>query len=219
MDIINTHAAQETTDLCYIMYFFGSDKGHPMNQGHHNFTRFYYNLFKNVRQMPLRVFELGMGTNNVNIPSNMGANGKPGASLRGWKQFFPNAKIFGADIDRDILFQEDRISTYYCDQNSAIATRELWGNPSLIEDDMDIIIEDGYHDFTYNVNFFEYSNHKLKVGGVFIIEDIMNNTIELWHHKIAEWEDKYKHLRFRIYDISHEYNPYDNILILAQRLY
>ena len=59
MDIINTNVAQETTELCYIMHFFGSDKGHPLNQGNHTYTRFYYNLFKDVRDRPLRVFENG----------------------------------------------------------------------------------------------------------------------------------------------------------------
>ena len=46
----------------------------------------------------------------------MGINGKPGASLYGWSDFFPNSKIFGADIDINILFRTERIKTYYCDQ-------------------------------------------------------------------------------------------------------
>jgi hypothetical protein len=219
MDIINTNVTDNTTELCYIMNFFGSDKGHPLNEGNHSYTRFYYNLFKDVRYDSLRIFELGLGTNNVNIPSNMGPDGKPGASLRGWKQFFPNSEIFGADIDREILFEEDRISTYYCDQNSSIITREMWGSSKLIDDGMDIIIEDGYHVFSYNVNFFENSNYKLNVGGVFIIEDVMHYTLDLWRDKIAFWEVKYPHLKFRIYVIPHEKNPYDNTLVLAQRMY
>jgi hypothetical protein len=219
MDINNTDCSREPTELCTIMSYYGSDKGDPFNQGNHNYTRFYYNLFNPVRKNKLRVFELGLGTNNVNIPSNMGVDGKPGASLRGWQHFFPNAEIFGADIDRDILFKEDRITTYYCDQYSEVDTREMWNNPPLMEDGMDIIIEDGYHVFTHNVAFFENSNYKLNVGGVYIIEDIMEYTLELWRNKLNEWRVRYPHIKFRLYSIPHKNNPHDNRLILAQRMF
>jgi len=49
------------------------------NKNSHNYTILYDNLFKNIRNNKLRVFELGLGTNNPNIPSSMGENGKPGA--------------------------------------------------------------------------------------------------------------------------------------------
>ena len=69
------------TELCEIMTKYGSDKG----TGPHNYTILYYELFKNIRYESLNIFELGLGTNNIDTPSNMGKNGKPGASLRGWK--------------------------------------------------------------------------------------------------------------------------------------
>ena len=30
----------------------------------------------------------------------MGKQGKPGASLRTWREFFPNAQVIGIDIDK-----------------------------------------------------------------------------------------------------------------------
>ena len=36
----------------------------------------------------------------------MTLNGKPGASLKVWKDYFVNAQIFGADIDRNILLKK-----------------------------------------------------------------------------------------------------------------
>ena len=107
-----------STDLCFIMHYYGSDKGDPDLSRNHNYTRTYDELFRSMRPDELRVFELGLGTNNPNFPSNMGPSGRPGASLRGWKQYFKNANIFGADIDAGILFNEDRIKTFYCDQNN-----------------------------------------------------------------------------------------------------
>ena len=64
---------------------YGSDKGSiNINNSHHNYTTFYYSIFKSLCDKTLRVFELGLGTNNIDIPSNMGTNGKHGASLYGW---------------------------------------------------------------------------------------------------------------------------------------
>ena len=43
----------------------------------------------------------------------MNINGKPGASLRAWRDYFENALIYGADIDKNILFKENRINTFF----------------------------------------------------------------------------------------------------------
>ena len=73
----------ESTPLCEIMGRHGSDKGSgDILNSWHNYTTLYHSLFKEIRRKPLRVFELGLGTNNVTLASNMGADGKPGASLR-----------------------------------------------------------------------------------------------------------------------------------------
>jgi hypothetical protein len=45
----------------------------------------------------------------------MSGGGKPGASLYVWRDFFPNAYIFGADIDKEVLFNDKRITTGYID--------------------------------------------------------------------------------------------------------
>ena len=45
----------------------------------------------------------------------MSSNGKPGASLRVWRDYFYNAEIYGADIDKT-NFSEKRIKTFFVDQ-------------------------------------------------------------------------------------------------------
>jgi hypothetical protein len=101
----------------------------------------------------------------------MGPNGKPGASLRGWADFFPNSSIFWADIDRNILFDTERIKTFYCNQLDKWDIFNLWSNSELNEN-FDIIIEDGLHTPEANITFFENSIHKLNPGGFYIIEDV-----------------------------------------------
>src|SRR5687768_7909939 len=84
------------TEMCRVMARFGSDKGS------NNYTALYAALFKERRDQPLRILELGLGSNNEDVLSNMGVFGAPGASHRGWRQLFPHALVYGADIDRRV---------------------------------------------------------------------------------------------------------------------
>src|SRR5262249_45143750 len=101
-------AAAELADL---FNQYGSDKSSS-----HDYHLLYAPILAPRRHEPLRLLEIGLGTNNRDVVSTMGINGKPGASLRAFRDFLPRARIFGADIDRRILFSEDRIETYFVDQ-------------------------------------------------------------------------------------------------------
>lgn len=145
------------TELCEIMERHGSDKS-----TFHNYTTVYSRIFEHLRDREgVRVFEVGLGT------SNMGKDGTPGASLRGWREYFRHADVFGADIDTRILFDEDHIKTYFCDQLDADTVRDMWtSNPELAKDGFDVIIDDGLNMFQANKTFFENSVHKLRPGGI-----------------------------------------------------
>ena len=214
MDITVDYNPYVSNDLCTIMHKYGSDKGAPNNTGWHNYTTFYHALFSPIRNESLRVFELGLGTNNISLPSNMGANGKPGASLRAWREYFPNASVFGADIDKDILFNEDRIRTFYCDQLSPEIIKNMWTDSDLV-DEFDIIIEDGLHTFEANKCFFENSIHKLKKRGVYIIEDINRESFDKINEEVEKWKDIYSSLIFRFIEIP-GHNTWDNNLLVIQ---
>ncbi len=164
------------TEMCRVMTKFGSDKGK------NKYTPLYSALFKDYRDKPLRVFELGLGSNKLDVLSNMGVFGAPGASLRGWRQLFPHAHVYGADIDRGILFEENRIKTFYCDQLDPSSILELWSYPDL-RGGVDIIIEDGLHTFEANVSFLEGSLDHLCPGGIYVCEDIG------WD-RVGEWCDR-----------------------------
>lgn len=206
---------KKNTPLCEIMGRHRSDKGSiNIELSWHNYTTFYYSIFKDLRDKQLRVFELGLGTNNVNIKSNMGSEGRPGASLFGWSEIFPNSHIFGGDIDTDILFNTDKIKTFYCDQTNPEIIKKMWIEPDL-QDNFDIIIEDGLHTFNANVCFFENSIHKLKPNGYFIIEDINKNEECLFNNKIKYWESQYKDCLFTLLKIPSSCNHNDNTLLVV----
>lgn len=206
-----------STPLCEIMGRNKSDKGcKDIANSWHNYTTVYYDLFKDLQIKQLRIFELGLGTNNINLASNMGADGRPGASLYGWNEFFVNSKIFGADIDKDILFDTDTIKTFFCDQTDPIIIANMWGLSEL-DEKFDIIIDDGLHTYDANVCFFENSIHKLAPGGYFIVEDIMKTDIDKFNNKIIEWKTTFSDLEYTIMDIPSYRNIYDNVLLVIHK--
>jgi hypothetical protein len=195
------------------MVKYGSDKA----LGWHNYTPIYSALFRERRREPLRVFELGLGTNNPQLASSMGVHGRPGASLRGWREIFPKALIFGADIDRDILFEEDRIKTFYCDQLDQTAIRHLWSQPDLAKG-ADIIIEDGLHTFEANITFLEGSLEHLCCGGIYVVEDINNEVIERWLDRLATmYSPGFPKHEFALLSLPNESNKVDNNLLIIRR--
>ena len=174
----------KVTYLCNSFTSHGSDKGCA-----HNYSTFYDFIFSDIKGQNLNVFELGLGTNNLDIPSNMGESVTPGASLRAWRDYFENSMIYGADIDKDILFEEERIKTFYIDQTSKQVIDDSWDNPELKNVEFDIIIDDALHEYDANTNFFECSIQKLKSGGIYIIEDIMDDFVDEYEKWLRELID------------------------------
>jgi hypothetical protein len=179
--------------------------------GGHNYTRLYSQLFESLRDKEITIFELGIGSNNVLIPYNMGDMGTPGASLRGWKEYFTRAKIYGADIDKNTLFEEERIKTFYCDETSISDIKKLWLE---IGEKMDIIIDDGLHEFKYNLFFLENSLDRLSSGGYYIIEDICESDLASWEKEIPKLRNKYKNFSFELISLAWTHN--DNNLVLVR---
>ena len=155
-DLFNTH---------------GSDKSSL-----HNYHFLYGIILKNPSEITA-ILEIGLGTNNVDVPSNMGAQGKPGASLRAWRSFCSNASIFGADIDRRVLFQEQRIQTFFIDQTNESTWNDL---DKQLPDRFDLIIDDGLHAIDANIQTLIFGLRHIKPRGWIVIEDIPEEAQEFW---------------------------------------
>jgi hypothetical protein len=155
---------------------YGSDKGSMKTSGHpykwapHTYADFMHTRFGHCRSLIRRVFECGLGTNNPSLPCSMGIEGKPGASLRVWRDYFPDAQIFGADVDKEILFEEERIKTFYVDQTVKASIEEMWRQ--IGTSDFDLMIDDGLHTYDAGISLFEGSISKLGPLGHYIIEDV-----------------------------------------------
>lgn len=150
---------------------YGSDKGNS----NHNY-HWLYGAILGTRNASA-VLEIGLGTNNEDIVSNMTRYGTPGASLRAFRDFLPDAHIYGADVDRAILFQEERVSTYFVDQTDIDSFVEL---SAAVPDELDLIIDDGLHTPNANLASLAFGLGRLKVDGYFLVEDIGRASVPIW---------------------------------------
>jgi hypothetical protein len=170
---VHSRNSSELAELCDL---YGSDKGSNRTMNHayswhsHRYTDFYEMFFSNHTQEVSFVFECGIGTSNLNFPANMGSNGRPGASLRVWRDYFPNARIYGADIDNDVLFKEERIETFYMNQLDPISIKSA--TQKFPDGMFDFMVDDGLHTFEAALTLFLNSNRLLSPRGIYVIEDV-----------------------------------------------
>jgi hypothetical protein len=162
-----------TNTLGALLNKYGSDKAQ-----HHNYHKIYGDILKPYVGKSARILEIGLGTNNTDTPSNMGRKGRPGASLRAWKDLDSKFQVVGADIDHRVLFNEDRIQTYQLDQTSEISWSEFVNK--LGSDKFNVIIDDGLHSPTANLNSILYLLPLLETNGVLVVEDIAERALPVW---------------------------------------
>jgi hypothetical protein len=160
-------------ELGVLLDQYGSDKYK------HDYTKVYaYLLHEMGEDSALSILEIGLGTNDPDFISSMTAAGKPGASVRAFRDYLPNASVYGADLDDKILFSEDRIKTFRVDQTDPSSFEKMWeafGRPEL-----DLVIDDGLHSTEANINTFHFASKALRSGGYMVVEDIPERTIPVW---------------------------------------
>jgi hypothetical protein len=182
-------------ELSEIMSTHNSDKGYglcknfilnnirPPNGVCHNYTFFYNKLFNDYRNASINIFEMGVG-----VPACMG-EGSWAGSLLGWKQYFPNSKIYSADFDKDFLYNDERITSYYVDQENKESIISLWTNMTHIQ--FDLMIDDGPHTYSSQFLFYINSIHKLNQYGIYIIEDINVDFIDKLYDEIKAYNTEH----------------------------
>lgn len=145
---------------------YGSDKGNMYYPLYTSILEKYKNIEK------LRLLEIGLGTNNPSLISTMGAGTRYrcGGSLRSFRDYLPNSNIFGADVDKECLFNEEKINTFFVDQLEIDTFNILYTNCGNLK--FDIIIDDGLHSIGANLNTLIFALKSINNNGIIIIEDI-----------------------------------------------
>lgn len=93
-----------------------------------------------------------------------------GDSLRLLQNYFPNSNIYGMDLDAPKDFHyNDKFKVLIGNQENR---EELEDVVAIIDDELDLIIDDGGHTMKQQQISFGCLFRHLKKGGVFIIEDL-----------------------------------------------
>lgn len=160
----------DLTELCKLAYKYGSDKCPQLN---HNYTPFYYELLKSRKKSIRKVLELGIGYFTVmrHVEKLRGSYLR-GASLYMWRDFFPNAQIYGADILPETIFEDERIKTYLCDERVKEDLVKLIEN---IGSDIDLFVDDSSHHVSDQVFTCQILMPLLKKDVIYIIEDVSHS--------------------------------------------
>ncbi len=208
--IIFSYSNASTLKLLFDKY--GSDKGNLNNK--HSYYKVYESLFNNIRNDSLNIMEVGLGSIDEKVDFHMkfmGKNYRPLASLYAWRDYFKNANIYGADIDRKILKDTGKIKTFYVDMLDPNSIKKMW---EKINKKIDIFIDDGFHSFEANISLFNYSFKFLNEDGLYIIEDIHRkpSNIKRFYKFFTE-----KKVNFQIIDLYHRNNVNDNCLIIIKK--
>lgn len=126
-----------------------TDKNHEAG---HSYGDFYEQLFlKFDRNDELNILELGV---------------QKGGSLRVWKEYFPNAHVYGVDIIDSRLdkYKEDDVTYIVDDLKKAIV--------GLRDIKFDIIIDDSDHSQETMVWIAQNYYYLLKPKGILVFEDV-----------------------------------------------
>jgi len=120
----------------------------------HNYLIYYWMHFRDIRFDVKKVIEIGVQTDH---------------SVRMWEEFFPNATIYGIDIDpackqfeggRRKIFIGDQSDPEFCRQ----VIKETGGG-------IDVIIDDASHRFEHQLMSFSYFFPAMSSHGIYVIED------------------------------------------------
>jgi hypothetical protein len=141
-------------DLTRLGRFYGTNKAYAIQQ----FTAHYERHLKSRRHDPLCILEIGIGGYE---------GGTGGSSLRMWRTYFRNARVYGIDIrPRDL--REPRIETFCGDQADPGFLRSVIDSIHA----PDVIIDDGSHRSCDTIASFEILFPALAPRGLYVIEDL-----------------------------------------------
>ncbi len=183
---LNERYDNKLTELCQLAYKYGTDK---CPQLRHTYTPFYYQLWNGKRNQIKKVLEIGVGhykglpKAKMTYDPGLKRYYHRGASLKMWRDFFPNAQVFGADIRPETMFEEERIKTYLCDERKKEDLVNLIKNTGS---DIDIFIDDGSHNLSNQIFACQTLMPQLQKGVTYVIEDV------IWTRKLMRTLNRYQ---------------------------
>lgn len=137
---------------------------HKTDKHQYGYLEHYERHFAPQRLDELNILEIGVKRAIDYPPYSEGA-----ASLKTWKDYFPNSNIYGLDIDpKNKEYEEERIEVFIGNQGDPDILKEIGDRVGHV----DIIIDDGSHVNSLTIASWEGLFPILSSGGLYIIEDL-----------------------------------------------
>jgi cephalosporin hydroxylase len=165
----------------------------------HSYLPLYESLIKHKKNTCETIIEVGI---------------KDGGSIKLWHDYFPNAKIYGCDIqDETTMWDEiknnDRIKLF----TSVNAYDPLFIN-QIKDVQFDIALDDGPHTLNSMIQFIRLYLPLMKEDGILIIEDIQD--VE-WLNILASVVPQEYKRNIKTYDLRGNKNRYDDIVFVIDK--
>lgn len=183
-----------------------TDKGsYNKLNGHSYIQNFYEKEFEIYKDKKIKILEIGIFG---------------GGSLKLWKEYFSRPKeIIGVDITNENLPPKhsniDGVSYKFGDAYDPEFSK-------IFSNDFDIIIDDGPHTLESQITYIQLYLPKLKKGGLFIIEDVQD---ESWFkyfidesEKIYENDESIVEYSVECLDFRGTLGRYDDMLFVVKKI-
>ena len=211
MNSITIESTECRTSLCRLCAEAGTDKGPFTLQGHrHPYTTPYSLFFEPLKHRPIKFAEIGVFR---------------GASMRVWREFFSEARLYGYDNDISNLqyiasmnLPNTVLDQMDASQENSIRTKlqEATADGELF----DVILDDASHDPADQCAVIRTALPFLKKGGLLIVEDIFRErSIEPYEKVLPSIEHLISFHTFIVCDHALRYSPgwnNDKLLVLVR---
>jgi hypothetical protein len=132
---------------------YGTDKSSEA----HNYCNKYDKVLLPLREQFTNVLEIGVDK---------------GFSLKMWEEYFPNATIFGLDIDPECKkYEVGRVKILVADQGDETQLNQVGQEFGSF----DLILDDGSHKHRHQILSYKILFPYVKRGGLYIIEDLFTS--------------------------------------------
>ena len=181
------------------------DDRHTDKNTTHSYLELYERLLARMQTTATNVLEVGIG--------DFGA--KNGGSLKLWRDYFTNAKIYGLDIigrERvlDELLNDPRIVLY----TNTNAYDAGFVDRTFKDHRFDFMLDDGPHTLESMLKFIELYSGLLTDDGILIIEDVQSmDWVSFFEIQTPDHLKKY----IKVYDLREIKGRYDDIVFTIDK--
>ena len=173
----------------------------------HSYLELYETLLSPKKNTAKNILEIGIGDFKE----------KNGGSIKLWKAYFPNAKIYALDIlpkNRvlDEIINDERVVLF----TSTNAYDEKFFNENILKKNLkfDFMLDDGPHTLESMKTFIRLYSKVMTDDGILIIEDVQ--SIDWWPILYREVPQHLKKF-VKPYDLRKNKNRYDDIVFTIDK--